>query len=141
MDSIKIIKKFYTQKDSLKAASYFKDRYKKDGQKVTIEIIEAYKVNSSIKKSIGSPRPDDFIILIKYNTPSIGQKIIKKAKTIIKKTKTIIKSIFKPKPINNPIPFMEIKTPNYTSKVSLQIAYNPNVIPLIVSFSLYCQVK
>jgi hypothetical protein len=133
MNSIKIIKKFYSKKEALKAARYQKDLAKKSKEKVSIEIIEAYKVHSSIKSKIGSPGPDDFIIIIKRHTTSIIKKITKKVKMIVQK-------VFKPKLAAVLKRFMEVKTPTYTSKVFLSAAYNPNVIPLIVPFSLCSRV-
>jgi hypothetical protein len=133
MDTIKIIQKFFNKKDALKAASYQKELAKKSNQKISIEIIEAYKIHSSVKNKIGNPRPDDFIIIIKRQTTSI----IKKA---IKKIKTIIKSIFNPKPQTKPIPFMEVSTPSYYSKVLLAPNNRPNIIPIVAPFSLCSQV-
>lgn len=130
---IKIIKKFYSKKDAIKAARYQKDLAKKSNEKVSIEIIEAHKIHSSIKSKIGSPRPDDFIIIIKRQATSI----IKKA---AKKVKTIIKSIFKPKPQAKPMPFMEISTPSYYSKVVLPSKSDSNTISIIAPLSLCSRV-
>lgn len=133
MNSIKIIQKFYNKKDALKAASYFKNQYKKDGHKVTIEIIEAYKVHPSIKNKIGSPRPDDFMILIKkISTPII--------KNFFTKVKTTLFKIIKRKPLANPKPIMKIATKNYSLTMPLVPTYNINIVPLILPFSLCSQI-
>jgi polyphosphate kinase len=137
MRTIKFIKKFFSKKDVLKAASYFKEQYKKNGQKIIVEIIAAYKIQSSIKRSIGSPRPDDFIIIIKHQEPGIIKKAIQK---ITKKVTTIVKQVLKPKPVATGKAFMEVNATNYTTRVYLNPSYDSNVIPLIAPIILSSRV-
>lgn len=137
MESIKIIKKFYGKKDALKAASYFKKQYKQLGKKVTIEIIEAYNVHGSIKKSIGSPRPNDYIIFIKQQTIPVVKKVVQKVKAGIKKTRKIISKVFKSLTKTQPKPTMIVATPYYNKTVHLKptnVSHGPTIIAPI---SLY----
>jgi hypothetical protein len=134
MTSIKIIKKFYTQKDALKAASYFKNQYKKDGQKVYIEIIEAYKVHSSIKKSIGSPNPNDYIIIIKRQQPNTIKQVAQK---VVKKVKMIVSKVIKPFSKLQQKPVIQIPAASFTKNYNLSPAASLNILPIIVPFSLY----
>lgn len=133
MKSIKIIKQFFTQKDALKAARYQKDLAKKAGQKVSIEIIEAHKVHSTVKKSIGSPRPNDFIIIIKRQQPNTIKKVVQK---VIKKTKMIISKVFRPIRRQSK-PSIQVATLHTIKFVSLKPAASLNTLPIIVPFSLY----
>lgn len=137
LTSIQTIKKFYNKKDALKAASYFKNQYKKIGQKVTIEIIEAYKVSGSVKKSIGSPRPDDYIIFIKHQTTPVVKKIIQKIKSTIKKTKNIVSKGFKLLVKKQAKPAIMASMHHFNKTEHLQPTYRPKQIAIIAPISLY----
>lgn len=76
MKSIKIVQDFFNKNDAKKAASYQRAKARKLKIKINkVEILNAYeffKLNGWLKKSpfktLGTPNPEQFIVIIHYNT-------------------------------------------------------------------------
>ncbi len=113
MVTIKILPKYFTKVEATKAASYHKNLSKLNNQKITIEIIEAYKIyshsNWSQKHKLGNPKPNQFMVIIKYIAPTQP----------IKASKPKTKSVSKPNTKKDSKPFMELKTQFIYKKVYL----------------------
>jgi len=105
MQTIKIVQKFFTEKEAIKAISYQRAQAKKQGKLIArIEKIEAHKFfvrNGWVKKSpfaaLGLPQSVDFMVVVYYTVgkdASAKEKLVQKRIIRAKKKKNTAEKFF-----------------------------------------------